>query len=309
MARLKPNTVTQGRLSPLKTMQELPRIEISFDIEQSGKSVATLCANKDMLRIWFQFWSEPGRENYYEFKDYTVDSEVKDKGDTINLSVRMKSKKSGNASQVTIKKISQTVMRIESKKNAIESTSLLGKILYPMLWTVMREIRLDDDVIVEVKGEEGKATCRVCPSPQVSTLPCSCCDQHIHQKCSRNKSCKNICKKLQVQMICKDRDELELKGNGESNFYRRLIAAMRKNVKKVSKKERIKRNEEELKKLTETNRHVAAKADPPVVTTAIPTLKNTTNDAIGAFETQCLVKGDERMRKFVGKKIEAEKEK
>ena len=69
--------------------------------------------------------------------------------------------------------------------------------------------------------------------------------------------------------------------------------AMRKGAKKVSKSERVKKNEDEMRKLAEENRHVPKPPESPVVTTATPTLWAAANDAIGRFETQCLVKGDE----------------
>ena len=63
--------------------------------------------------------------------------------------------------------------------------------------------------------------------------------------------------------------------------------------------------------INKKNQHKPKPQEPPVVTTATPSLRRDAKNAVGRFETQCLVKGDESLRRFVGvkKTLEPEPEK
>ena len=180
----------------------------------------------------------------------------------------------------------------------MDSASTLEKVLTPLLWDVIKSLQLEFECDSEIQREEGRRTCRVCPSPMVVTRPCSCCGQAIHEKCSINKTCKTGCQKIQVKIFPKIRKELEVQNLGESEFYHRMMTMMRRTCVLRMKAEIIKTNEEIFKNMTEEFKKRKEEEPSPVVTTRVKRLQSYPGEKIDRLGARHKVTGDPTLKSF-----------
>ena len=289
-------------LSPLKSNHELPKVNLRFEREASGKSIVSLSMNVTLLRTWLQYWSDIKAGELYEFEKYVVELfSIKKDLSEMTLRVKMKTRHEGNYTQVTLKKLSATELRMESKKGHIDASGIFGTILKPMLWEPFETLNRDQDYSLEIIREEGDRKCRICRGEQVDLLPCSSCNQYVHTKCREKGSCKGICKNIQVTLFCRNRTKLEKDQLDQSVLYRSLSEIMRRSSVSISKAALIKKNEEALNKLVTNNKNPDLEPVEPVVRTRIKRLESMANEAIASEEARYHVKGDKSKQWAAGK--------
>ena len=293
------------RLSPLKSNHDLPKVNLRWEKEASGKSIVSLSMNATLGRVWIQFWSDIKAGDLYEFDKYFVELfSIKKDLSEMTLRVKMKSRQDGNFTQVTVQRLSATELRLESKKGHIDASSIFGKILVPMLWQPFEVLNSDQDYSLEIIREEGDRKCRVCRGEWVDLYTCSSCNQYAHTKCLEKGSCKGICKNIQVTLFCHNRSKLEKDHLDQSVLYRSIAEIMRRSSVSVTKAALIKRNEETLNKLVTSNKNPGLEPIEPVVKTRIKRLESIANESIAAEEARFHVSGDKSKKWAVGKSVQ-----
>ena len=131
-----PKTIRRGSPSiVLKSNHEPSRLSLEFDREDSGKSIALITMNKDLLNIWTQFWSGPGKGNFHVFEKYNIDIEVTKVSrdlSSIDLSILTMKKDKEYETPLSIRKVSNTELKIELKKRIYRCPGWPGKNSRPM---------------------------------------------------------------------------------------------------------------------------------------------------------------------------------
>ncbi len=291
-------------VSPLRANHEVPKLKLQFDRDATGKSIVFITMNKTMMSTWLQFWSSIEVGDVFECEHHFIELKaVKNHKTELHLGIKMKTKTKGNNSQVTVFKLSSTELRMESKKGYLDASSMLGKVLKPMLWSPFESLSDNQQCTLDIIREEGDRKCRVCAGEQVDLYRCSCCHQYVHKKCLEKATCKGLCRGLQVTLNCDNRKDLVVDNLDSSVFYRRILEAMKRGCVGVSKAELVRRNEGVIEALIEANRRPEEEAPDPVVVNRTKRLESIANENVAAEEARCLVKGDTSKTWAVGKSL------
>ena len=85
------------QISPLKSNHVVPKLNLHFDREATGKSIVSVEMNSTLMITWIQYWADIRVGELYEYDKYIVELfSIKRDLSELTLRIKMKTRQEGN---------------------------------------------------------------------------------------------------------------------------------------------------------------------------------------------------------------------